>query len=92
MDSHTGPLFNTQVQDSDCFTSELLQTGVKFSIEATYRGKRVQPSVVPWPMGKMLTPGEFAIFTTSTGAGWESSIGKWNSWPYTVITKKNGRR
>ncbi|WP_247940418.1 CshA/CshB family fibrillar adhesin-related protein, partial [Streptococcus gordonii] len=83
--------FNTQGRKTQIVLPEnSTNWGVKFNIEATYRGKRVQPSVV-MADGEDANPGEFAIFTTN-GAGWEY-LGEWKKGtaakePYTVITKK----
>ena len=83
--------FNTQGRKTQIvLPANSTNWGVKFNIEATYRGKRVQPSVV-MADGEDANPGEFAIFTTN-GAGWEY-LGEWKNGtaakePYTVITKK----
>ena len=86
-----GQGFNTQGRKTQIvLPANSTNWGVKFNIEATYRGKRVQPSVV-MADGEDANPGEFAIFTTN-GAGWEY-LGEWKNGtaakePYTVITKK----
>ena len=64
--------------------------GVKFKIEATYRGKKVKPAVV-MADGEDANPGEYGIFTTN-GEGWEY-IGEWMKGPrakgpYTVTTEE----
>ncbi|WP_128837663.1 CshA/CshB family fibrillar adhesin-related protein, partial [Streptococcus sp. DD11] len=43
--------------------------GVEFKVEAVYRGKPVQPTIV-MADGEEANPAEFAIFTTN-GSGWE---------------------
>ena len=86
-----GQGFNTQGRKTQIVLPEnSTNWGVKFNIEATYRGKQVKPSVV-MADGEDANPGEFAIFTTN-GAGWEY-LGEWKNGtaakePYTVITKK----
>ena len=64
--------------------------GVKFKIEATYRGKKVKPAVV-MADGEDANPGEYGIFTTN-GEGWEY-VGEWMKGPrakgpYTVTTEE----
>ena len=64
--------------------------GVKFKIEATYRGKTVKPAVV-MADGEDANPGEYGIFTTN-GEGWEY-VGEWMKGPrakgpYTVTTEE----
>nr|CAA46281.1 CshA protein [Streptococcus gordonii] len=85
-----GQGFDTQGRKTQIILpDEAVNWGIKFKVEATYRGNPVKPSVV-MADGEDANPAEYGIFTTN-GEGWEY-VGEWMKGPrakgpYTVMTE-----
>ncbi|ABV09381.1 surface-associated protein CshA [Streptococcus gordonii str. Challis substr. CH1] len=85
-----GQGFDTQGRKTQIILpDDAVNWGIKFKVEATYRGNPVKPSVV-MADGEDANPAEYGIFTTN-GEGWEY-VGEWMKGPrakgpYTVMTE-----
>ena len=84
-----GQGFDTQGRKTQIILpDDAVNWGIKFKVEATYRGNPVKPTVV-MADGEDANPAEYGIFTTN-GEGWEY-VGEWMKGPrakgpYTVMT------
>ena len=84
-----GQGFDTQGRKTQIILpDDAVNWGIKFKVEATYRGNPVKPTVV-MADGEDANPAEYGIFTTN-GEGWEY-VGEWMNGPrakgpYTVMT------
>jgi len=85
-----GQGFDTQGRKTQIILpDDAVNWGIKFKVEATYRGNPVKPTVV-MADGEDANPAEYGIFTTN-GEGWEY-VGEWMKGPrakgpYTVMTE-----